>query len=328
MKINWFKRALPGLVLLLLAPILGELIIGHQAPLNFIKLKNFLLSSLPYGLGALICRELVIRWRKGKMSLAFLGIAYGLYEEIAVIRSIINQNWHELEAIGQYNFWGGINWTYGLMLVHFHICVSIVSSVLIAEAIFSKRRNERWLSNPMLILTSIGLALWIPAGFYMSKGIQSVPLYILGILLIILFVYAAKAIPKQPFKKIDGEAAKPICFYVLGLVNMILIFLGTFYEGPKPALSIMFISLVAVDIISLILVLQWSKNGYEWTDKHKIALVSGFLTFFIMLSAIKDLESGFAGYSIISAAGAAALIILYITAKKRDSMGKIKDKKI
>ena len=150
------------------------------------------------------------------MSLVFLGIAYGLYEEIAVIRSIINQNWHELEGIGQYNFWGGINWTYGLMLVHFHIAVSIVSSVFIAEAIFHKRRNERWLSNPMLIITAIGLALWIPAGFYMSKGIQSAPLYILGILAIILFVYAAKAIPAQPFKKLGGKAAKPIHFYVLG----------------------------------------------------------------------------------------------------------------
>ena len=66
MKSNWIKRALPGLVLLFLAPILGELIIGHQAPMDFINPKNFLLSSLPYGLGALICRELVIRWKKGK----------------------------------------------------------------------------------------------------------------------------------------------------------------------------------------------------------------------------------------------------------------------
>jgi hypothetical protein len=325
MKSNWIKRALPGLVLLFLAPILGELIIGHQAPLDFINPKNFLLSSLPYGLGALICRELVIRWKKGKMSLVFLGIAYGLYEEIAVIRSIINQNWHELEGIGQYNFWGGINWTYGLMLVHFHIAVSIVSSVFIAEAIFHKRRNERWLSNPMLIITAIGLALWIPAGFYMSKGIQSVPLYILGILAIILFVYAAKAIPAQPFKKLGGKAAKPVNFYILGLVNMILIFLGTFYEGLKPALPVMFISLVAVDIISLVLVMQWSKNGYAWTDRHKIALASGFLTFFIVLSAIKDLETGFAGYSVISAAGAALLILVYIAAKKRDKMLEIAD---
>jgi hypothetical protein len=87
----------------------------------------------------------------------------------------------------------------------------------------------------------------------------------------------------------------------------------------------MFISLVAVDIISLVLVMQWSKNGYAWTDRHKIALASGFLTFFIVLSAIKDLETGFAGYSVISAAGAALLILVYIAAKKRDKMLEIAD---
>ena len=320
MKNNWIKRAAPGLVLLFLAPVLGELIIGHQSPMDFINPKNFLMTSLPYGLGALICRELVMRWKKGKMSLVFMSIAYGLYEEIAVIRSIINQNWHELGAIGQYNFWGGINWTYGFMLVHFHVAVSIVSSVLIAEAMFHTRRNERWLSDPMLAITGLGLALWIPAGFYMSKGIHSVPLYISGILTILLFVYAAKAIPAKPFKKQGTIAVRPFNFFVLGLLNMVLIFLGTFYEGPKPSLFVMFTSLLAVDIISLVLVLRWSGNGYGWTDRHKVALVSGFLTFFILLSAVKDMESGFAGYSVVSAVGAVLLIALYLEAKKRDRL--------
>ena len=46
----------PGLALFLLAPILGELVSGHQGPFEFINPIAWLLASMPYGLGALACR--------------------------------------------------------------------------------------------------------------------------------------------------------------------------------------------------------------------------------------------------------------------------------
>ena len=232
--------------------------------------------------------------------------------------SIINASWAELGAIGQYNFWGGINWTYGLMLIHFHITISIVASVLLTEAIFPKRQNKRWLSNPMLAICGAGLALWIPAGFYMIKGIDSVPLYVLAILTMLLFVYAAYKLPAKPYQKTGKRTAHPIVFFILGLINMTIIFLGTFYTGPKPSLFILFTSLLAIDVISFILLLQWSQKGYGWTDRHKVALASGFLMFFIALTAFKDFENGFAGYSIVSAVSVILLIVLYILSGRRE----------
>ncbi len=319
-KDSVIKRIAPGLVLLFMGPLLGELVSGHQAPLQFADPFNFLLTALPYGLGALVCRELTVIWGKGKTSLVLMGIAFGLFEEIVVIRSIINSNWSELGAIGLYNFWGGVNWTYGLMLVHFHITISIVSSVLLTEAIFPKRQNKRWLSNPMLAICGVGLALWIPAGFYMTAGIPSVPLYVLGVLTMFLFVFAAYKIPSKPYRKTGRRTAHPIVFFILGLINMTVIFLGTFYEGPKPSLVVLFTALLLADIICFILLLQWSQKGYGWTDRHKIALTSGFLMFFIALTAIKDFEGSFAGYSVVSAVSVILLVVLYGLTKRRETL--------
>ena len=252
------------------------------------------------------------------MSLVLMAIAYGLFEEVVVIRSILNINWSELGAIGQYNYWGGINWTYGLMLIHFHIVVSIVSSVFLTEMIFPDRKKERWLSNPALIICGVLFALWIPAGYYMIRGIPSVPLYITGILVMFMFVYTAYKIASNPFKRTNRPVKKPRYFFILGFINMIIIFFGTFFEGLKPPLAIMFTALLLIDILSFALILRWSQNGYGWTERHKVALVSGFLMFFILISAIKDMEGPFAGYSIVSAASIVLFVLLYMKVKKRE----------
>lgn len=298
---SWLRKHVsPGLALLLIAPLLGELLSGHQKPLEFINPVTFLLMALPYGFGALICRELSVRWGKGKLSLLLLAAAYGLYEEAVVIKSVFNAGWSELGPIGPYNYWGGINWTYGLMLIHFHIAVSIVSSVLIAESIYPDRAGARWLSDKQLILTGIGLALWIPFGAWAMPGIPSIPLYIIAILCMGALVYAARRTPARPLKKTGRPVKKPWLFMVLGFLDTAAILLGTFYEGPKPPLWVSVLVLALIDIVAFMLVLRWSDNGYGWTRVHKAALALGIVLFFLIAAALQDFDEGFAGRSVVS----------------------------
>ena len=303
---NWLRRKVsPALALLLIAPLLGELVSGHQEPLEFFNPITFVLMALPYGFGALICRELTVRWGKGKMSLLLLSAAYGLYEEAVVIKSVFNPNWSELGAIGEYNYWGGINWTYSLMLIHFHITVSILSSVLVAESIYPGRAGEKWLTNWQLVLVGLGLALWIPFGFWAMPEIPSMPLYIGAIAVIGALVYAAYKIPARPFPKIERPSEKPWLFMTLGFINMAIILLGTFYGGAKPPLYVSVLVLALVDVATFALVVRWSGNGYGWGRSHKAALVFGMLLFFMIMAALQDFED-FQGRSIIS------IISLYV----------------
>ena len=81
MKNHLFSKLSPALVLLFMAPVLGELVSGHQYLLEFMNPLSFILTALPYGLGALICRELTIRWNKGRLSLLLMGAAYGFLQK-------------------------------------------------------------------------------------------------------------------------------------------------------------------------------------------------------------------------------------------------------
>ena len=144
MKALLNKLSSPALVLLLLAPVLGELVSGHMAPLEFLNPYRFLLLALPYGFGALVVRELKVRWGKGWLGFLMLAIAYGLFEEGVVARSFYNPEWFELEALAGYDYWAGFNWTFSFNLVHFHVTVSIFSSVTLAEIWFARRRREPW----------------------------------------------------------------------------------------------------------------------------------------------------------------------------------------
>lgn len=68
----------PALVLYFLSPLIGVLLPGTLPPARF--LDPFTLAYLValYGTGALLCRELTVRWNRGWPTLLVLGLAFGL----------------------------------------------------------------------------------------------------------------------------------------------------------------------------------------------------------------------------------------------------------
>src|SRR5512140_813410 len=76
----WKRRISPALALWLIAPIFGELVSG-STPLNEYLSPFTLVLCMLYGSGALLIREMLIRWGKNWRSLLLLGAAYGIYEE-------------------------------------------------------------------------------------------------------------------------------------------------------------------------------------------------------------------------------------------------------
>jgi hypothetical protein len=58
----------PALALFLIAPVLGELVSAYQAPLEFLNPLRLAITLVPYGCGALVVRELLVRRRRGWVS--------------------------------------------------------------------------------------------------------------------------------------------------------------------------------------------------------------------------------------------------------------------
>jgi len=70
-----------------------------------------LLASL-YGSGAIIVRELKVRWKKNYVSMFILGAAYGIIEEGLMVKSFFDPNWMNLGILGSYGRWLGVNWVW------------------------------------------------------------------------------------------------------------------------------------------------------------------------------------------------------------------------
>lgn len=298
------KRISPAMALLFLGPICGELISGHQSLFEFINPLAFLLTSLPYGFGAIICRELMIRWHKRWPSLILLGLAYGVYEEFIVARSVWDPDWAELGAIRDYSYWEGVTWTYAAVLLHFHLLISILASIGLAHLIYPGRRHASWVNNRQLIWCFIGLALWTPALWLINPFTPTIPALIFSVLAIGGLVYLARHWPESLFPQRAGTSTQPVWYGVLAAVNMTAIFLAVFVlpetkSAWLPDWPVMLAGIVILDVLMFGLILRWSGNGYAWDDRHKLAFIAGVLAFFIVFGFLQDLEQ-FGGLSLVA----------------------------
>jgi uncharacterized membrane protein YdcZ (DUF606 family) len=304
------KRIPPGLALLFIAPVLGELVSGHQKPLDFFNPLVFVILALPYGFGALICRELLVRWGKGRLGLILLAIAYGFYEEAIVVRSFFNPDWLELEKLAGYGHALGVNWTYAQVLVHFHVLISIFASILLAELLYPEQRHRPWLNNWGLAGCIIGLLLWWPAGFMMTSYPAPLLHYAISILVIVALILLVRFLPIENLQPVGGSPARPWWFFALGLVNVTLVFVAVFFtpelEAPPP-LAVTFAFVVLVNVVSLWLFIAWSRKGPGWNDMHRLAWLAGSLGFFLVFNVMGDWEDGFQGKIFVSLAMVAFL---------------------
>ena len=310
---NALRRTPPWLALLLLAPVLGELVSAHQTPLEFLNPVNFVVLSLPYGFGALLCRELIVRRRKGVLALFLLGVAYGIYEEGVVVHSFFNADWSELGDLARYAYAGGVNWTWSELLTHFHAFISIGASVILAEVIYPERRHEPWLGTRGLVACGLGLAAWAPAGLLMTDYFPPAGWYLASWAAVIGLIAAAAWLPGLPSPSTPRKVPSPLLFLALGLVNTTVWFLAV-YLTPDSSIPLAVTATVlpVLDIISLWLIARWSGNGHAWDDRHRLALVAGLLGFFIYFCFAKDVEA-WHGTSLV---GAAALAGLWVVWKK------------
>jgi hypothetical protein len=332
--IDAIKRTPPGLTLLLLAPVLGELVSVHQTPLEFVNPMNFIILSLPYGFGALICRELVVRWEKGLLSLLLLGVAYGVYEEAIVVYSVFDPKWSELGTLAHYGFFLGINWTWAALTIHFHTLISIGSSVMLTELLYPERRHQRWLSNKTLVSCFAGILLWIPVMWLimildMGRTFPPWGLYGLSWLVVLMLGWMAYRLPSMPLRAIKQTVPRPIFFFLLGLVNMSIFFITVFLTpeiGIIPLWATV-LWLLMLDAGTVWAILYWTSNGYNWDGRHRLALIAGLLAFFVYFSFEKDLEH-WTGTSIVGLATIIGLWQLGCIISKRIRPQSVTDRSI
>jgi peptidoglycan/LPS O-acetylase OafA/YrhL len=195
---------------------------------------------------------------------------------------------------------------------------------MIAEMLFPERRAEPWLSKAQITLCAVVLAAWAPVLTLLARAdeplfVPSSYLWLITAAVIVALVIASRFGRPHTAVRESVSAPHPCRFFAIGLLSTTVV-LGTVLilpeSGRHPPLVVTIPLLVAFDAASLLLILRWSGRGRAWDDRHRLALVAGWLTFFIVVNALGDIEE-FQGKIIVSAATVVALVALRRLANQR-----------
>jgi len=137
----------PALLLFVISPAIAELLLGSSPPSEFFNPFSLLLLCSLYGSGALIVRELKVRWNKGFVSMFVLGAAYGIIEEGLMVKSFFDPKWMDLGILGVYGRWLEVNWVWAEWLTIYHAIFSIAIPITLVELAYPERKSDKWLSN-------------------------------------------------------------------------------------------------------------------------------------------------------------------------------------
>ncbi len=284
---------LRGVVLLyVVAALCGEVLPGSTPILAFLDPHSWVYLVALYGSGAVIARELVRRRKLGWWNLLILGAAYGVLEEGMIVTSWFNPFWADAATLGEKGRALDINWIWAVGLTAYHAVMSVTIPVILVERVFPSRASEPWLGRfglviafLVLIASSIfgliifGFMLFKPVGYEHPPGT-----YVNAV--IIFFALVWLGLRRRGAARPSDAAAPPgpwrlrIPALVLTLAWFIAEYIvpSATPVGIVPVLVLLAIVLVARRVID-----GWSRRA-GWGADHRLALASGVLGFFVLLS--------------------------------------------
>ncbi|GAA0951502.1 hypothetical protein GCM10009560_72280 [Nonomuraea longicatena] len=280
-----FKRVLPALGLLVLAPLVGEYLLGNIA----IDALPMIVGLIPlYGGGALLIREVARRWRLGWPGIVLLGLAYAVIEEGLLTRSLFDPDYVGLRLL-DYGFVPalGIGAHWSVFVLAIHGVWSIAVPISLVEA-GSRRPGTPWLGvaglagGAVLFLLggAVPIALAGPALYPLSAA-QITWTLIAALALIVAAFLSARL--RRP--ALSAASAGPWIVFAITVVAGLAFFLpsvlalaGIELESVVPAwVTVGFY--LALYATMTALVLRWSRRA-GWGPWHRFALgAAGLLTY-------------------------------------------------
>ena len=253
------------LFLLFLAPIMGEVLSGSTPLFEFFHPLVLMLLLGLYGVGALLFRELIVRWNKGYASLLIAGLAYGILEEGIILKSFFNPGWVDVGVLGVYGRFLDVNWIWVAMLMIFHSLISISTPVMLTDLVFPEIRGKSLLSDGLIKVLIVVLAI---DGFLfniMTPYQPSILHYIVFAGLMVVLLHIAK---KYPENYGTNESIKgPILISMFMVWAFILLVPHLLRVLGMPALF---------DFLILIALFVWFFLEFQKYDMNNITNVYGF----------------------------------------------------
>jgi len=277
------RRIAPGVILVVLAPIEAEFLLGDFT----VRSLPLVLVLLPlYGCGALLIREVARRTNRGWPSILLLGAAYSLLEEGFLTQSLFNPNYlgQRLLDYGYVPALGtSLNWS--VFVLSIHVLWSIATPILIAEGVASDRRALSWLKAPGLAITGllfvIGCVLTASFSLKSSAFVASRSQFIVVGLLVLVAIVGSFTIRSREgadtheATAVGSSAPRPIWVFLvtLALASAFMVAEPVARDrGLAPFLSVL--TRLACEISAATLIVWWSRMR-TWGPRHYLAISAG-----------------------------------------------------
>ncbi len=305
------RRLPPALALWLIAPVVGEIVSGSSSIIAYVDPVTFVTLSMLYGSGAVLVRELVVRWGRGWPSLLVLGAAYGIFEEGLLCQSFFNPEWGDLGDLAIYGRAIGVNWVWAEHLTVFHAIFSIGVSVVLAEVLYPARRSEPWVPPRQLWMYWVSLgAVWLvwefqsPYELGVWRPVSVAAVIGLGALARVLPDPARRTPAWGPEPKEPGRV-RPVRYFLIGLGGVGVHFVAVWVVSANASMPFgWFMVLLAVfDLLVGVVVLRWNRAGAAWHDRERLALVAGGIVFQLVVMPLGSGDPVTAATSVLLGVG-------------------------
>ncbi len=302
----------------ILSPIIGELLSGSSPPMEFFNPIGLIFLLFLYGGGAIIIRELALRWHKSWPSILVMGAAYGIVEEGLMVKSFFNPNWMDVGILGSYGRWLGINWAWTVELIIFHAVFSITIAILLVTLAYPERSSQPWVGRRTFYALCTLLTATVAIGYFLLEPYPVPPaLYLLALLGVAILMTIARWLPNPMFKPKAVTPPKPRWFAVIGLIWGTTFFVIAWIVPETGTHPLIMILLMIFSVVALAAVLlKMTGNGTAWSDTHKLALAAGTLGFLIFLDVTLQMK-GIFGMGAVGILTVVALAIFYISVSRR-----------
>jgi hypothetical protein len=276
------RRLAPALVLLILAPLIAEFLLGNFS----VRQLGLLIAFIPqYGGGAILVREVARRARRGWPTIMLLALAYALVQEGFTTQTLFNPNYagQRLLDYGYIPALGtSLDWT--VFVLTLHVIWSIGSCIAIAEPLAGERWAEPWLGRAGLAIVSL---LFIAGCTFTTlitnrkfPYVASPAQFATVAIAVIVAIVAAFRIPRTRRPSVTARAPS---LWLTGTATLLLS--SAFYVlrlrgqlyGLHPAVTVL--GMLTLELVAIACITAWSRRA-GWGPLHALsAAIGAILTY-------------------------------------------------
>ena len=264
-----FRRLAPAVGLFLLAPLVGEYLLGN---FSIGQIRALLFLAPMYGGGALLIREATRLAGRGWHTMLLLALAYGVLQPSLIDHSMFNPPSLEGLDFRRAAYIPALDLS-AAAVVAFplgHAIWSIGVPIAVVESFVPERRTKPWLGR--FGLTAVVLVFLLGCALIFLGTLVTLPsaAEMIGASVAVLaLMVAAFLIGGRQRPKIRRPAPKP---WLVGLAAFVASSLFFAKSETWPGIAFGLVLLVAM----VILIARWSRRE-GWSAAHRLALAGGAL---------------------------------------------------